>query len=110
VVVGAPNEKRGGSHSGNVAATELARLGLLDSLSSDYVPASLIVAAFMLGREIGFSLPHAIRTVTLHPARSAGLVDRGELAAGQRADVVRVRLVADQPVVRSVWRAGERVV
>jgi len=110
VVMGAPNVVRGGSHSGNVAATELARLGLLDTLSSDYVPASLLVAAFMLARDPGWTLPAAMRTVTLHPARSVGLIDRGELAAGQRAELVRVRMLADQPVVRRVWRAGELVV
>ncbi len=42
----APNIVRGGSHSGNVAASELAQLGLLDILSSDYYPASLLYAAF----------------------------------------------------------------
>jgi alpha-D-ribose 1-methylphosphonate 5-triphosphate diphosphatase len=50
-----------------------------------------------------------MRTITLHPARSAGLADRGEIAPGRRADLVRVRLLGDQPVVRTVWRAGERV-
>ncbi len=109
VVMGAPNVVRGGSHSGNVAAVELARAGLLDTLSSDYVPSSLLSGAFMLTTEAGFTLPRAIRTVTLHPARSAGLADRGEIAAGQRADIVRVRMLGDQPVVRTVWRAGRRV-
>lgn len=110
VVMGAPNVVRGGSHSGNVAAAELAREGLLDALSSDYVPASLLAAAFMLERLAGYSRAAAIRTVTLHPARSAGLADRGEIAPGQRADLLRVRLLDDQPVVRAVWRAGERVI
>src|SRR5262249_49278782 len=53
-VMGAPNVVRGGSHSGNVAAVELARHGLLDSLSSDYVPASLMLAAFKLVADAGF--------------------------------------------------------
>jgi alpha-D-ribose 1-methylphosphonate 5-triphosphate diphosphatase len=109
VVMGAPNVVRGGSHSGNVAAATLAREGLLDTLSSDYVPASLLAAAFMLEREAGFALPAAVRTVTLHPARSVGLADRGEIAPGQRADLLRVRFLDRQPVVRTVWRAGERV-
>ena len=34
---------------------------------------------------------------------------RGRLEAGQRADLVRVRLHDGLPVVRQVWRAGERV-
>jgi alpha-D-ribose 1-methylphosphonate 5-triphosphate diphosphatase len=110
VVMGAPNVVRGGSHSGNVAAVDLARAGLLDTLSSDYGPASLLAAAFMLREEAGFDLPAAVRTVTLHPARSAGLTDRGEIAAGRRADLVRVGVLAGQPVVRAVWRAGVRVI
>jgi alpha-D-ribose 1-methylphosphonate 5-triphosphate diphosphatase len=110
IVMGAPNVVRGGSHSGNVAATELARRGLLDSLSSDYVPASLLMAAFCLVREAGFGVPQAVATVSLNPARAVGLEDRGAIAPGLRADLVRVRLVGDQPLVRAVWRGGLRVV
>lgn len=109
-VMGAPNVVRGGSHSGNVAAADLARLGLLDSLSSDYVPASLLMAAFRLVPEAGFTVPQALATVSLNPARAAGLLDRGEIAPGLRADLVQVRMVGEQPVVRAVWREGVRVV
>ncbi|MEZ5741471.1 MAG: amidohydrolase family protein [Burkholderiaceae bacterium] len=108
-VAGAPNVVRGGSHSGNVSATELARQGLLDVLSSDYVPASLINAAWLLHRQAGFSLPAAIASVSLRPARATGLTDRGEIAAGQRADLARIHPVANQPAVREVWVAGKRV-
>jgi alpha-D-ribose 1-methylphosphonate 5-triphosphate diphosphatase len=110
IVMGAPNVVRGGSHSGNVAATDLARLGLLDALSSDYVPASLLMAAFRLTTDAGFSIPQAVATVSLNPARAAGLADRGEIAPGLRADLVQVRLLDDQPIVRAVWREGRRVV
>jgi alpha-D-ribose 1-methylphosphonate 5-triphosphate diphosphatase len=109
-VMGAPNVVRGGSHSGNVAAVELARLGLLDSLSSDYVPASLLLAAFRLVPDAGFSIAQAVATVSLNPARAAGLTDRGEIAPGLRADLVQVRLIGEQPIVRAVWREGRRVV
>lgn len=109
IVAGAPNVVRGGSHSGNVAAAELARAGLLDALSSDYVPASLLMAAFALTGEAGFSIPKAIASVSLNPARAVGLEDRGEIAPGLRADLVRVRLVGAQPVVRAVWREGRHV-
>ncbi|MBV8030588.1 MAG: alpha-D-ribose 1-methylphosphonate 5-triphosphate diphosphatase [Betaproteobacteria bacterium] len=114
IVMGAPNVVRGGSHSGNVAAVELARLRLLDTLSSDYVPASLMLAAFRLVDAAGFSVPEAVATVSRNPARALGLSDRGEIAPGLRADLVQVRLVGDapaqQPVVRAVWREGRRVV
>jgi alpha-D-ribose 1-methylphosphonate 5-triphosphate diphosphatase len=110
VLMGAPNIVRGGSHSGNVAALDLAWTGRLDILSSDYVPASLLFAAFELPRLApGVDLAHALRLVTKNPAGAAGLDDRGEIAPGKRADLVRVRIALDRPVVRCVWRAGLRV-
>ncbi|EDQ31396.1 phosphonate metabolism protein PhnM [Hoeflea phototrophica DFL-43] len=110
VLMGAPNVVRGGSHSGNIAAADLARQGVLDVLSSDYVPFSLIHAPFVLADEIdGLDLPAAIRLVTATPAKTVGLDDRGSLAVGKRADLVRVRRETGVPVVRSVWRQGERV-
>jgi len=109
IIMGAPNIVRGGSHSGNVSAQDLAQQGLLDILSSDYMPASLLHAAFMLPGVTGISLPKALETVTLNPAKAVGLHDRGTLEAGKRADAVQVRLVDGIPVVRAVWRAGQRV-
>jgi len=51
----------------------------------------------------------AVRTVTKAPAEAVGLSDRGEIAVGKRADLIRVHLARDLPVVRSVWREGHRV-
>jgi alpha-D-ribose 1-methylphosphonate 5-triphosphate diphosphatase len=113
VLMGAPNVVRGGSHSGNVAAETLAREGLLDILSSDYVPSSLLIGAFELAKRVDqISLADAIRTVTVNPARATGLVDRGAIRPGLKADLVRVRLHgADAlPVVREVYRDGERTI
>jgi alpha-D-ribose 1-methylphosphonate 5-triphosphate diphosphatase len=108
-IMGAPNVVRGGSHSGNISAMALAEAGLLDVLSSDYVPASLLHAGFLLHQHAGMDLPDAVRTVALNPARAIGLDDRGEIVPGRRADLVRVRLHADLPIVREVWRGGARV-
>ncbi len=110
VLMGAPNLIRGGSHSGNVAAATLAEAGALDILSSDYIPASLIQGAFRL-TEAPFchALPEAIATVSANPAEAAGLTDRGRIEIGARADLVRVRMIAGRPVVRSVWVEGQRV-
>jgi alpha-D-ribose 1-methylphosphonate 5-triphosphate diphosphatase len=108
IIMGAPNVVRGGSHSGNVSAAELARADLLDVLSSDYVPASLLHAAFMLQKE-GFGLPQAIATVSRNPALMIGLVDRGEIAPELRADFIRVRVVDEIPIVLGTWKAGRRV-
>ena len=110
VLMGAPNLVRGSSHSGNVGTAELARADLLDVMSSDYMPASLLMAAFHLPRAVpAIGLPEAVRTVTQTPAAAVGLNDRGEIAIGKRADLLRVRVSRDIPVVRSVWRTGTRV-
>ena len=108
VLMGAPNIVRGKSHSGNIAAGDLAEAGVLDVLSSDYVPISLIHAPFVLA-DNGIDLSRAIAMVTATPARSVGLTDRGRIAAGLRADLVRVHRQEGVPVVRAVWREGRRV-
>lgn len=108
-IAGAPNIVRGGSHSGNVAALDLIRAGLVDALASDYVPASMIEAAFACVAHGACDLPHAIRLITANPAAMVGLTDRGRLAPGLRADIIRVRLHDTLPVVRAVWREGTRV-
>jgi alpha-D-ribose 1-methylphosphonate 5-triphosphate diphosphatase len=109
VVGGAPNVVRGGSHSGNASARDLARDGLLDILSSDYVPVALLQGAFMLDHELGIGLPAAVAAVTANPAAAVGLDDRGVLAPGLRGDLVRVAVHAELPIVRTTWRGGERV-
>lgn len=111
ILMGAPNVVRGGSHSGNVSALDLAQAGLLDILSSDYVPMSLIHGAFLLSRaEVGFDLAQAVRAVSTTPAARVGLDDRGRIAVGLRGDVVRVRDTGDMPLVRGVWSQGDRVI
>jgi len=109
IVMGGPNVVRGGSHSGNVAAADLARAQLLDALSSDYVPGSLMLGALRLVDEAGWSLPEALSTVSLKPAQALGLNDRGMIKQGLRADLVRVHRLGPQPAVRAVWRRGQRV-
>lgn len=108
VMMGAPNLIRGGSHSGNVAAADLAREGTLDILSSDYVPAALLTAALMLG-DLWGDLARGIACVTAHPARAAGLKDRGRIAPGLRADLVRLRRIPAAAQLRGTWVAGNRV-
>ena len=111
ILMGGPNLVRGGSHSGNVSVSELADADALDILSSDYVPFSMLQAAFVLGERDGWSLPKAISTVTAGPAAAVNLSDRGRLSEGLRADLVRVRRTGrgEVPLVLGVWREGRRV-
>lgn len=110
ILMGAPNVVRGLSHSGNVGARKLAELGILDILSSDYVPSSLMHAPFVLAMQLNLmSLHEAIALVTCNPARAIGFKDRGVIAQGMRADLVRVRYQDNVPTVKSVWREGRRV-
>jgi alpha-D-ribose 1-methylphosphonate 5-triphosphate diphosphatase len=109
-VMGAPNVVRGGSHSGNASARDLAEAGHLDILSSDYVPAALLMAAFRLADTPAVGgLAGAVRLVSKAPAEATGLHDRGEVAVGRRADLLRVATHDGEPVVRAVWREGRRV-
>jgi alpha-D-ribose 1-methylphosphonate 5-triphosphate diphosphatase len=120
VLMGAPNIVRGGSHSGNIAAATLAKEGLLDILSSDYHPASLLQAAFTLATQLdedesvpGAGLAKAMATVSSAPARAAGLDDRGEIRVGLRADLIHARTHVQPhgtlPVIQQVWRQAKRV-
>lgn len=108
VMMGAPNLIRGGSHSGNVSALELARADLLDIVSSDYVPAALLAAAVLL-EDVWGDMARAIATVTANPAAASGLTDRGRIETGLRADLIRFGLYGRTPVLRGTWVAGDRV-
>ena len=110
VIAGAPNLVRGGSHTGKVSVADLLAAGSVDALASDYVPASLVEAAFVAAGRPGWDLPRAIALISAAPAAMVGLRDRGRLAVGLRADLARVRVHEGTPVVRQVWRAGERVI
>ncbi|MBY5934711.1 alpha-D-ribose 1-methylphosphonate 5-triphosphate diphosphatase [Tateyamaria omphalii] len=108
IIMGAPNLVRGGSHSGNVAARDLAERDLLDILSSDYVPAALLLSAVQLGDMWG-DMARGIATVTNTPARSVGLTDRGTIAVGQRADLVRFAQTDGIAIAREVFCQGRQV-
>ncbi|MBO3762122.1 alpha-D-ribose 1-methylphosphonate 5-triphosphate diphosphatase [Ciceribacter sp. L1K22] len=110
-VGGAPNVVRGGSQSGNIAVRDLLLQNLIDIMASDYVPRSMLDAAFMIADdpELDFDLPAALRMVTKTPAEAAGLSDRGEIAVGKRADLVRIGLHDGHPYPKQIWREGIRV-
>ncbi|WP_297341607.1 alpha-D-ribose 1-methylphosphonate 5-triphosphate diphosphatase [Pseudophaeobacter sp.] len=108
VMMGAPNLIRGSSHSGNVAARELADLELLDIISSDYVPAALLMSAVKLG-EIWGDMARGVSTVTQAPADAVELSDRGRIEVGKRADLIRFKLIDNTPALRGTWARGQRV-
>lgn len=109
-VMGAPNVINGGSHSGNVAAHELAAAGLLDILSSDYVPTSLLQACFLLAQrqDNDLNLAQAVALASNNVAKHLHLADRGRLEVGLRADLLQVRCWQQQAFVKQLWIQGKR--
>jgi alpha-D-ribose 1-methylphosphonate 5-triphosphate diphosphatase len=105
IMMGAPNLIRKGSHSGNVSALELAQDDLLDIVSSDYVPAALFQSSMVLA-DLWGSLPKAMRTVTLSPAKASGLQDRGVIDIGKKADLIMFDRRKDFSLMKSVWSDG----
>jgi alpha-D-ribose 1-methylphosphonate 5-triphosphate diphosphatase len=110
VVLGAPNALKGGSLYERLDARHAVRHGICTVLSSDYYYPAPLHAAFLFSREEGLDLADAWNLVSRDPARALGLDDRGEIAPGQRADLVFVD-DADpaHPVVRQVVCGGRIV-
>lgn len=104
-LAGAPNVMMGRSHSGNLSAREAVRAGAVDMLCSDYYPAAMLGAVFVLHQAVGIDLAEAFALVTANPAKAAGIGDEaGSLAVGKLADIVVVRELpvrgaADAPAV-----------
>jgi alpha-D-ribose 1-methylphosphonate 5-triphosphate diphosphatase len=110
IVVGAPNIVRGGSQSGNLAASELLLRGLADVICAGYHAPSLLAAAFAVFRSGWASLPVAIGMISRNAARAVGLLDRGALELGLRADLALVRLDgAGYPHVEATFLAGQHI-
>ena len=86
LIMGAPNIVRGGSHNGNASAPDMVAMELVDALASDYHYPSLRRAAFLLADAGIRDLAGAWHLISKGPARILGLMDRGDLVAGQRAD------------------------
>lgn len=108
VLMGAPNVVRGGSHIGCLGATEAVAAGTCDALCSDYHPASLLHAPFVLAARQVCDLATAWNLVSRGPAAAAGLTDRGRIAPGLQADLVLVE-PTPRPRVRAVWVGGREV-
>ncbi|WP_170573413.1 alpha-D-ribose 1-methylphosphonate 5-triphosphate diphosphatase [Ruegeria atlantica] len=88
IILGSPNVVRGGSHKGNASALDLITMGYCDALASDYHYPSPRRAALMLAKSGLMDMAGAWALVSSGPARVLGLMDRGTLASGKRADLV----------------------
>jgi len=108
-IMGAPNILRGKSQSGSMKAQDAIEHGVATCLCSDYTPASLLTAVFMLEQRGVLSLSEAMKLVSLNPARALGLSDRGEIAVGKRADLVCVDFSGAYPQARQTWVNGQPV-
>lgn len=108
-VFGAPNVVRGRSQSGALRALDAVRAGVAGGLCADYAPAALLAAVFRLPEISDLGLPQAVAMASSRPARAVGLRERGEIAAGQRADLVAVRLVEGWPQATATWCGGALV-
>lgn len=104
---GAPNILRGKSQSGNMRALDAVLAGVADCLCGDYSPAALLPSVMRLPELGDISLPAAIALVTRNPARAAGLIDRGEIAVGKRADLIAVKFLGGLPQAERVWSGGK---
>jgi len=84
--------------------------GLVDVISSDYVPQSLIQAMFLIAETQDQPLYQAMKLFTSNPAKAIGLdCDRGSLEVGKRADVVSVNGNGLVPRITAVLSQGQRV-
>lgn len=109
ILMGAPNLVLGGSHSGNVSAMDLVERQLVDVISSDYVPQSLLQAMFLTVQQTEQPLYEVMRLFTLNPARAIGLdSDRGSLEIGKQADLITVHDDGIVPRLTAVIREGKR--
>lgn len=88
ILMGAPNVVRGGSQSGNIAATDLIDRELCDVLVSDYYAPALSTAVWTLVDAKRLPLDQAWAMVSTNAARARNWTDRGDIAVGQRADAV----------------------
>lgn len=87
-IMGAPNALRGNSHSGNLSAREALAHQTLDILATDYYPPSMLLSAFKLDEEGVLPIEKSIQLVSKNPANAVGLMDRGHIQVGLRADLV----------------------
>lgn len=92
-------------NSGGVDLLKAVTEGKVDILSSDTRSGDLLPTIFCLGKTIG--LPKAVALSTSNAAEAVGLVDRGKIKVGKKADLLVVKEMAEQiPLVKAVFCEG----
>ncbi len=110
VLMGAPNVVLGGSHSGNISAMELVELDLVDIISSDYVPRSLLQSVFIISKTANKPLYEVIKYITLYPAKAINLGNQiGSLEVGKKADFITIHDDGVVPRIIEVYKHSLRV-
>ena len=108
-IAGAPNVMLGGSHSGNLCATEAIRENAISILCSDYYPPALLHSLFKLSEVDGQDLHAMFQLVTLNPAKAVRIDDQiGSIKEGKKADVIIIEKMDDGfPVITASFVDGK---
>lgn len=104
-VMGAPNALRGSSHSGNLSARAAIEEGLVDILAADYYPSAMLQAIYGLEKLGILPVREGFKLISENPAKVVGLVDRGRIEPGCRADLTVVQ-EGERTRVRGTLRDG----
>lgn len=110
-IAGAPNVLLGRSHSGNLSAAEGIMAKRISILCSDYHPAALLHAIFILHEKYGQDLCEMFQLVTLHPAEAVNLANQiGSIEIGKKADLILIKKDQGQlPKLKKVFVDGKLI-
>lgn len=107
-IAGAPNILIGGSHSGNLSASEAIQAQVIDIICSDYYPPAMLHGIFELARKYDEDLHRLFQLVTINPARAVNLDHEiGSIEVGKKADILIIEQMEDgYPVVTTTMVDG----
>lgn len=107
-IAGAPNVLLGGSHSGNLSAAEAIMHKAIDILCSDYYPAAMLHAVFLLHEKYGLDLGEMFNLVTINPAKAVRMDNIiGSIEENKKADILIIeKLDGEFPIITSVFVDG----
>lgn len=108
-IAGAPNILNGGSHSGNLSASEAIQARVIDIICSDYYPPAMLHGIFELASKYEEDLHRLFQLVTINPARAVNMdAEIGSIARGKKADLIVIEQMDDgYPVVTSTIVDGK---